>query len=288
MKSVIILSCVSLMAVFISGCKSVSDEEALKSYVINRDFRGARNVMKRMIASGADVNTTRTIEGIAPLHVAVVTDDIEFAKFLILKGADVNIKADNGFTPLNFAAASGYDYSTKMIKLLLKNGANPNSCNNLQSPLIGASRNGYYEIVKLLVENGADVNLADGGKATALLCANDVKITKYLIDKGANVKAKNIDGRTVLMHVVCCREMNTTEKNELISLLIEKGVEINVVQQSFIELKYGLHPTPYTALDWAITNEQPEEIISLLRSKGAKTAAELKAEKPAPASDDKK
>jgi len=219
-----------------------------------------------------------------PLHIAVVTDDIEFAQLLISKGADVNAKIDNGFTPLNFATCfSNYSSSTKMVELLLKHGADPNSNSKLQSPLMGACQNGYYEIVKLLVENGADINFADESKATALMYANDAKTIKYLISKGADVKAKDLNGRTLLMEVVCHRKMNNTEKTEIILLLIEKGVDINAVD------RYGFfNDQTSTALDKATTREQPKEIISLLRSKGAKTAAELKAEKPAPASDDKK
>ncbi len=286
MKIVKILSSISIAVMLISGCKSVSDEEALKSCLNNNDANGAKRAAKRMIASGADVNM-RTIRGIAPLHLAAITDDIEFAQLLISQKADVNVKDVNGFTPLNVATEPGHDGSTKMVELLLKHGADPNSNSKMISPLMSACQNGYYEIVKLLVENGVDVNWADDGKNTALLAAIDLKTIKYLISKGADIKTKNIDGRTLLMQVVWGGKENDDEKTEMILMLLKKGLEINAVEQSAMELKYGLDPTPYTALDRAFSPEQSKEIISLLRSKGAKTASELKAEKPTPVTDDK-
>jgi ankyrin repeat protein len=254
----------------IVGCESVSVESCINS----NNIKGAVRTTKRIIASGADVNAALTTRGVAPLHIAAGTEDIEFAQLLISKGADVNAKIDNGETPLNFATcSSGHSGSTKMVELLLKHGADPNSNSKLQSPLMGACLYSNYEVVEYLVENGADVNLADECKATALLYASDVKTIKYLISKGADVKAKNRDGRTVLMHVFCCEKINNMEKTELIFLLMEKGVEINAVET------YGFFSDQKsTALDEAVLKEQPKEIISLLRSKGAKTAAELSTE----------
>lgn len=262
-----------LMTVFICGCKSMSDEEALKSCLDNNDAKGAIKAAKRLIASGADVNI-RTTRDFTPLHIAAGTDDIEFAKILISKGADINAKIDNGETPLNFATCcSGHKDSTEMIELLLKHGANINSNSKLQSPLMGACLYSYYNMVKYLVENGADINLTSDSKAPALLYSDDKRIIEFLVSKGADVNAKDLSGDTLLMSIVR-NGKSVAEKKEAILFLIEKGVEINAY------LKTGIYDIrTFTALDMAISSKQPEEIISLLRSKGAKTAAELKAEK---------
>lgn len=283
MKSIIILSLFPLMSVFLSGC--MSNEEALK-YCLEHNYpNGALSAAKRLVASGADVNM-RTTRDFTPLHIAAGADDVEFAELLISKGADVNAKIDNGDTPINFATcSSGHNGSPKMVALLLKHGADINSNSKLESPLMGACKYSYYDIVKYLVEHGADVNLTGEDKSSALLYANDLIIIKYLVEHGANVNAKNKNGETVLMPIVrYYSQMNVSEKKQMILFLIEKSVEINAIG------RYGFfNDQTGTALDEAISNKNPEEIISLLRSKGAKTAAELKADKPAPipAPDDK-
>lgn len=286
MKPIIILSLFSLTAALLFGCKS--NEEAMKSCLDNNDIKGARSAAKRIVASGADVNT-RTTRDFTPLHIAAAADDIEFAQLLISKGADVNAKIDNGATPLNFATFSGCKDSTNMIELLLKHGADINNNSKfLPPPLMTAAQNSCYEMVKYLVEHGADVNLPDSIKDTPLSYSKDIRIIKYLISKGADVNAKNLNGETVLMPIVRDYYMDTTKKKEVLLLLFEKGVDVNATYSSSIEEKYGFKPIPKTALDM-VRGKDSEEIIQLLRSKGAKTAAELKAEKPAPlpAPDDK-
>ena len=54
-------------------------------------------------------------------------------------------------------------------------------------------------MVKLLVENGANINVTDDDAETPLhVAAEDgtLEIVKYLVEKGANVNAVNEDGRT--------------------------------------------------------------------------------------------
>ena len=64
-----------------------------------------------------------------PLHLAAIFSHYEIAKLLISKGADVNARNDDGFTPLHQAA---YSFSTgpqkiRTIELLIAKGANVNS-----------------------------------------------------------------------------------------------------------------------------------------------------------------
>jgi len=79
-------------------------------------------------------------------------------------------------------------------------------------------------IIKLLLENKADINYTDKNDNTILHKAckeNNVELAKFLIKKGANINCKNEDDNTAL-HIVC---KNNNE--ELIKLLINKGANIN-------------------------------------------------------------
>jgi ankyrin repeat protein len=69
--------------------------------------------------------------------------------------------------------------------------------------LIVAAKWGYLEIVKLLLDNGADVNAWawDTMEQTALMEASDqghLELVKFLLQKGASVHFKNKNGWTAL------------------------------------------------------------------------------------------
>ena len=100
------------------------------------------------------------------------------------------------------------------------------------TPLMLASYKGYKEIVELLIAKGADVNARDDNGKTALLEAlnpmhrelekNDKEIAKLLIAKGADVNAKNNNGQTPLMFAA------NTGCKDIVELLVAKGADLNV------------------------------------------------------------
>jgi ankyrin repeat protein len=81
---------------------------------------GYLDVAETLVKLGAPVD--RTDARITPLVKAVLGDQVEMAKFLIAKGADVNHVDGNGMTPLLYAASIDFG-SPAMIDMLLKSGA---------------------------------------------------------------------------------------------------------------------------------------------------------------------
>ena len=76
-----------------------------------------------------------------------------FAKFLIEKGADVNLKSKNGWTALHAAAFKG---PAEIVKLLIEKGADANTKDlRGQTPLMIARILKHEEMVRLLKEAGA-------------------------------------------------------------------------------------------------------------------------------------
>ncbi|KAL3936424.1 MAG: hypothetical protein SGBAC_008253 [Bacillariaceae sp.] len=116
----------------------------------------------------------------------------EFAQELIKKGALINMADSDGFNPLHHAILQSNLESTE---LLLRNGAdvdakteNEQSISSLAIAVIVNGRIGSMqsrEVIKLLVQYGADVSLACGlMKATALHFAireNDLELVKLLL-----------------------------------------------------------------------------------------------------------
>jgi ankyrin repeat protein len=81
---------------------------------------GYLDVADTLVKLGAPVD--RTDKRITPLVKAVLGDQVEMARFLIAKGADVNHVDGNGMTPLLYAASIDFG-SPAMIDMLLKAGA---------------------------------------------------------------------------------------------------------------------------------------------------------------------
>jgi len=87
--------------------------------------------------------------------------------------------------------------NTESVKYLLQKGANPDEFderyNSKMTSLHYASLKGFFEIVQLLISNGASVNAIDKYNSTPLYYAcqgGEDKIVQYLIEHGAHLHAK--------------------------------------------------------------------------------------------------
>lgn len=107
--------------------------------------------------------------------------------------------SEDGFTPLSLSAYFGNEDVTR---LLLLNGADPNipSQNGFQVyPLHSAVASNYTIIAKMLLEAGAEINVAQKSGITPLHSAaynGNIELLIVLIEAGANVNAKMEDGKT--------------------------------------------------------------------------------------------
>ena len=90
----------------------------------------------------------------------------------------------------------------EVAKLLIENGAKVDlHKNDGESALMYASRNGHCEVAKLLIENGAKVDLQenDGGSALMFSCQNGhCEVAKLLLENCAKIDLQNNEGQTSL------------------------------------------------------------------------------------------
>lgn len=129
--------------------------------------------------------------------------------------------------------------------------------NDVNEELIDASIDRDLEKVKECLKNGADINIRSNIEWTPLLCVthfNNLEIAKYLIEKGADVNAKETlqEHWTPLLSATINDIENDKVKQEIIRLLINNGADVNAKN------KYER-----TALDYA----KNKEIVSLLKPK---------------------
>ena len=78
---------------------------------------------------GAAINE---VDGVTALYIACEAGNVELAKLLINRGADVNLPVSWQRTPLYAANKGRY---ADIVKLLLDSGANPNQLAKAQTPL---------------------------------------------------------------------------------------------------------------------------------------------------------
>ena len=121
--------------------------------------------------------------GNTPLHLSIISDNMNSIKILTLKGADVNIKNNEGNTPLHIAARFG---NVDTAKILLKSGADVNSKNNDGlTPLHVASANGHIKMAEFLIKNGSDINAKNNKGETPLNVAGTGEMRELLKQKEA-------------------------------------------------------------------------------------------------------
>ena len=149
----------------------------------------------------SDINSIDS-GGFTPLHKAVATKDYYAMKKLIEKGADVH-KLDGKYgvwTPFNYTIAMN---DVKALKIFLVHGVDVNFHHKGKSTVLNdAIRVCNVEMVKLLLENGANPRLKDGYGGTVVSslkkCDKTVKkeVTKLVnnvIKKGKNNTLQTIE-----------------------------------------------------------------------------------------------
>ena len=128
--------------------------------------QGNVEAVKRHLAAGAEIDGTFVAPGIpasgaTPLHLAVLSNQREMARFLVAQGANLNAKAKDrhGGTPLHWAAALG---RIEMARQLIESGSDVNAKdNNAFTPLDATNydpesrRKAKFEIAELLRSKGA-------------------------------------------------------------------------------------------------------------------------------------
>ena len=156
---IFLLTILALHLFFLSGCNSLR----LKYAIVHGDVPMLNDVLK----NGKDINE-KDFNGRHPLFAATMSGEIEIVRYLIERGADLNLKTDDIYG---------------------------------QTALMNAAALGRTDIVKLLVESGAKLDLETNKGLTALMFSSAFghsETVSFLLKKGAKLDTKNIEGKTAL------------------------------------------------------------------------------------------
>jgi ankyrin repeat protein len=231
---------------------------------------GNGDLLRSMLEAGGDPNL-RNDAGATALMWAL--DDAGKTRMLLERGADPNARSSHGRAPLLLAA--GQIASAPVVRLLLERGATVPA-----GALAAAAGRGDLDVIRLLLQAGAR-DIADA--ATAALRAGCVSCLEALaaaaplpplrnalvgllppaggrldavplaLRHGADVNARDAQGRTVLMKAVVADQLPA----DVVRTLLERGADVTVKTSDGA-----------TALDFARAGAGPE-IVELLVKAGA-------------------
>jgi ankyrin repeat protein len=200
-----------------------------------------------------------------------MNEQSKIMKYLLTRGADPDIMADNNFTPIHAAIAA---LQLELVEELLKYGADIHGrppqkepplhsifqCVECKAPLgykpafkTPCRCKSIHDMLDLLLKKGANMDAitADGELNSTLHLAiiwNDLLIMDYLLDHGANTEGINKDGSTPLLLAVRYRQYLSVQR------LLEHGSDINAQDSS-----------GFTSLHWTIFQDDADILLLLLK-----------------------
>lgn len=168
-----------------------------------------------------------------PSHALLRRPPSKISTVLIGAGANVNALDKDGMASLAYACVFG---NIDDVNILVGGGANVN--NVLTSSLLGgempvliiAAEHGYVDIIKTLIDAGANPNVVDKDGCTALILAaylGHENIVKTLVDAGADPNVVSNNGNTALGLAL------SKNHKDIIKSLVIAGANTDVLSQQY-------------------------------------------------------
>jgi ankyrin repeat protein len=211
-------------------------------------------MMRVLLSHGADCNAVKSELGsIVPvLASAVQSGTLAQVEFLLEAGADVNYRTEGGYNVLihamNSRSMEEKESMLSLLELLLAHGAPVHGESDWgESALSISSHNARFDVVKRLLQAGADGDVLEWTPLMFFIALGDTATVEQLLRAGADLEARDGWERTPFLLSL---ETGDVEKAKL---LLEAGSDLN--QRS----RCGK-----TALMHAIESGQPEMFAWLI------------------------
>lgn len=202
--------------------KGALAEDGTTILIMTTQYEGTSNI-KTLIDKNTNMLAERK-DDVSPRMLAAMSRNKDSTQALNNKNMmDVLIKGKQGVTALIYAAWLG---EREMLKLLLEHGADVDAKIKTSTPLLCASRNGDINTAKLLLKHGAKINARGTKNRTALLQVSVsergyLNMVSFLIKHGAKVNAKDRNGDSALSLAVF------SHNYKIALLLADAGGKIN-------------------------------------------------------------
>lgn len=236
---------------FVSGEEDEAGKISLRPHLLSAATHGATDCVKTLLSHASKPDILSTVS--SALYVAVKSGYVDIARMLLEyePSQDLNVQYPNKSMLLMTAVQRG---DAELVSLLIQHGAEMNVVdtffNYTKTPLSSAFVKKNLEIVKLLIQSGADVNYSGGSSypplIAALIYGSRESIEYILQDEKVDVNQVAPDGITALIAAA--------KYPQIVQRLLAKGLPIN--QDSAF----------YTALSRAVVLDQPETIEMLINN----------------------
>ena len=187
---------------------SSEDSNNIDGYdeLMNAISKGDMKALEKLIKDDTDLN--KQYDKITPLGLAAARNDKEMVKFLVEKGADINLEDGYGYTPLIIAMKyRNIDLAKNIVDL--KPDLNAICSATGDTPLTYLAREVWFgtDLCYYMIKNGADVNKKNDNGDTPLIVAVQNVVGSYgmlgvLINMGADYNIKNKEGKTAMDIVI--------------------------------------------------------------------------------------
>ena len=270
-------------AVMIRHGAKFEDDRSPFEYIFEHAI-ASTEIVRAVIASGADVNVMIEcfMDKPVPVLEMIVRDTPDAVQDALDAGANPNVADGDGFTPL-MAARDVY-----AAKALLKAGANPNArLNNGKSVLMMYAERGDPEMVKLLLDAGAEIDkaamaYADNAEVASLMRAH-IPNGHYTIENLLNVEEitedmlkevmaggfdlnKPPEGYNLTLLAMACHD----NQGGRIKLLLKYGADPNILAKT----NHGRTPLMLAVSQRISPNTMDIEAIRALIKAGAEINAQ--------------
>lgn len=220
--------------------------------LMQASLAGQLEVARLLIAKGADIEARNRYGRTALILVGRERGDVEMAKLLLDAGAGINAADRSGDTALDLAAWRGFD---ALVDLLLDRGASLPADEEQKLQLFSYSlAKGLDKLFDRLLSAGIDLSRKDDLQGNALHAAADggsEHVLKNLLERKLDVNLRDRNGWTPL-HRACERGHARAA-----ALLIERGARLNE--------RTLAGETPFNLA----CHEGNAEVVSLLKAKSA-------------------
>jgi hypothetical protein len=239
--------------------------QVIRGLGLRAGAKGRVECLRLLLQAGADPNTVDRApgpgQGSTLIFSAVPYRDVDILNVLIVAGADLTRKDEQGNTILDVAGAAGdpaicavldqagaarsafntvwqaaYFGNTERVRELLAAGAEPIVPG--RSSLNLAAMNGHVEICRILLESGSDVEgTADDGLTPLMsaAAAGHIEVVRLLLEHGADVKVKR-GANTPLKAARGAINVSREQKQALLALLEKAGAKIDPAFTAIKEL----------------------------------------------------
>ncbi|KAJ4256269.1 hypothetical protein NW762_009349 [Fusarium torreyae] len=211
---------------------------------------GLEELVRMLLRAGADVTSTSTDKKLSPLHIA--KDNTEVVRLLLEHGADLNQKSEDEETAFDWAVLKNRPATVNFIlnEAELKPDVNlPSTLRALRFAVVS----GWTDIVRMLLEAGANVDTADDNNRTLLslaLPSEDESLVRTVMEYRPDTEIRDNNDNTAIQYVSDVTPLAS------VRLIVNSGAKIDTVN------KYK-----YNILNSAVWDRNVEVMKYLLNKK---------------------